>query len=172
MSYIKDFYYVYFICLENSNFRHDNNSETMNGFTELMEGKTTIVLLFFTYICTTWYLPMQLFPTCQSPQQTLSSLSLSLCACMSYSIHNICCSQFWLFSIAELTTTMAVLSEYVGSLGDDEHGQVLLITVFVAVLCLCLIIGHLLEENRWVNESITAIFTVISLSLSHWWYLM
>ena len=61
---------------------------------------------------------------------------------------------------------MAVLSEYVGSLGDDEHGQVLLITVFVAVLCLCLIIGHLLEENRWVNESITAIFTVISLSLS------
>jgi ABC-type Mn2+/Zn2+ transport system permease subunit len=61
---------------------------------------------------------------------------------------------------------MVVLSEYVGSLGDDEHGQVLLITVFVAVLCLCLIIGHLLEENRWVNESITAIFTVISLSLS------
>ncbi|GMY31098.1 sodium/hydrogen exchanger 4 [Fagus crenata] len=54
---------------------------------------------------------------------------------------------------------MVVLSEYVGSLGDDEHGQVLLITVFVAVLCLCLIIGHLLEENRWVNESITAIFT-------------
>jgi formate/nitrite transporter FocA (FNT family) len=61
---------------------------------------------------------------------------------------------------------MVVLSEYVGSLGDDEHGKVLLITVFVAVLCLCLIIGHLLEENRWVNESITAIFTVISLSLS------
>uniref|UniRef100_A0A2N9IHM8 Cation/H+ exchanger domain-containing protein n=1 Tax=Fagus sylvatica TaxID=28930 RepID=A0A2N9IHM8_FAGSY len=54
---------------------------------------------------------------------------------------------------------MVVLSEYVGNLGDDEHGQVHLITVFVAVLCLCLIIGHWLEENRWVNESITAIFT-------------
>uniref|UniRef100_A0A2N9FCK0 Uncharacterized protein n=1 Tax=Fagus sylvatica TaxID=28930 RepID=A0A2N9FCK0_FAGSY len=62
---------------------------------------------------------------------------------------------------------MVVLSEYVGNLGDDEHGQVHLITVFVAVLCLCLIIGHWLEENRWVNESITAIFTVISLSHSH-----
>ncbi|XP_010545261.1 PREDICTED: sodium/hydrogen exchanger 4 [Tarenaya hassleriana] len=38
-----------------------------------------------------------------------------------------------------------------------EHPTVVLITVFVAVLCLCLVIGHLLEENRWVNESITAI---------------
>uniref|UniRef100_A0A7N0VLS7 Sodium/hydrogen exchanger n=1 Tax=Kalanchoe fedtschenkoi TaxID=63787 RepID=A0A7N0VLS7_KALFE len=38
-----------------------------------------------------------------------------------------------------------------------EHADVVPITVFVAVLCLCLIVGHLLEENRWVNESITAI---------------
>ncbi|CAM8876410.1 unnamed protein product [Rhodiola kirilowii] len=37
------------------------------------------------------------------------------------------------------------------------HADVVPITVFVAVLCLCLIVGHLLEENRWVNESITAI---------------
>ncbi|GAV87256.1 Na_H_Exchanger domain-containing protein [Cephalotus follicularis] len=29
--------------------------------------------------------------------------------------------------------------------------------LFVAILCLCLVIGHLLEANRWVNESITAI---------------
>ncbi|CAH1424677.1 unnamed protein product [Lactuca virosa] len=35
--------------------------------------------------------------------------------------------------------------------------QVVPITLFVAVLCLCLVIGHLLDENRWVNESITAI---------------
>jgi hypothetical protein len=138
----------------------------MNGFTELREGKTTTVLLFLTYICTTWYLPMQLFPTCQTPQQTLNSLSLSLhvrpTRSTTFVAHN-----FHSFSIAELTTTMVVLSEYVGNLGDDEHGQVHLITVFVAVLCLCLIIGHWLEENRWVNESITAIFTVISLSHSH-----
>ncbi|KAF5728438.1 sodium/hydrogen exchanger 4 [Tripterygium wilfordii] len=38
-----------------------------------------------------------------------------------------------------------------------EHELVVPITVFVAVLCLCLVVGHLLEENRWVNESITAI---------------
>ena len=56
--------------------------------------------------------------------------------------------------------------DYIRNLGNQEHPQVLLITVFVAVLCLCLIIGHLLEENRWVNESITAILTVTSLSLS------
>ncbi|XP_050216257.1 sodium/hydrogen exchanger 4 [Mercurialis annua] len=38
-----------------------------------------------------------------------------------------------------------------------EHAQVVPLTIFVAVLCLCLVVGHLLEENRWVNESITAI---------------
>ncbi|GFZ05001.1 Na+/H+ (sodium hydrogen) exchanger 3 [Actinidia rufa] len=43
------------------------------------------------------------------------------------------------------------------NLGND-HGSVVPVTVFVAVLCLCLVIGHLLKENRWVNESITAIF--------------
>ncbi|KAL4554705.1 hypothetical protein LXL04_037307 [Taraxacum kok-saghyz] len=40
---------------------------------------------------------------------------------------------------------------------DTTHSQVVPITLFVAVLCLCLVIGHLLDENRWVNESITAI---------------
>ncbi|XP_022139522.1 sodium/hydrogen exchanger 4 [Momordica charantia] len=42
------------------------------------------------------------------------------------------------------------------NIGSD-HAQVVPLTLFVAVLCLCLVIGHLLEENRWVNESITAI---------------
>ncbi|CAN1220749.1 Sodium/hydrogen exchanger 4 [Linum grandiflorum] len=41
---------------------------------------------------------------------------------------------------------------------SPEHAQVIPITIFVAVLCLCFVVGHLLEENRWVNESITAIF--------------
>uniref|UniRef100_A0A5B6Z7S2 Putative nhx1 antiporter isoform X1 n=1 Tax=Davidia involucrata TaxID=16924 RepID=A0A5B6Z7S2_DAVIN len=31
------------------------------------------------------------------------------------------------------------------------------ITLFVALLCACIVIGHLLEENRWINESITAL---------------
>ncbi|KAK6934530.1 hypothetical protein RJ641_034685 [Dillenia turbinata] len=35
--------------------------------------------------------------------------------------------------------------------------QVIPISMFVAVLCLCLVIGHLLEENRWFNKSVTAI---------------
>ncbi|CAI0379248.1 unnamed protein product [Linum tenue] len=48
--------------------------------------------------------------------------------------------------------------ETVGENVSPEHPQVVPITIFVAVLCLCLVIGHLLEENRWVNESITAIF--------------
>ncbi|KAI3703029.1 hypothetical protein L6452_28783 [Arctium lappa] len=40
---------------------------------------------------------------------------------------------------------------------ESSHSQVIPITMFIAVLCLCLVIGHLLEEYRWVNESITAI---------------
>lgn len=41
-----------------------------------------------------------------------------------------------------------------------DHAQVVPMTLFVAVLCLCLVIGHLLEESRWINESIVAIFVV------------
>ncbi|XP_075112921.1 sodium/hydrogen exchanger 4-like isoform X2 [Nicotiana tabacum] len=49
------------------------------------------------------------------------------------------------------------LFDYVMDIGNSSHEQVVPMTVFVAILCLCLVIGHLLEENRWVNESITAI---------------
>ncbi|XP_048235391.1 sodium/hydrogen exchanger 4 isoform X4 [Ricinus communis] len=51
---------------------------------------------------------------------------------------------------------MERLTDLAGNLAH-EHAQVVPLTLFVAVLCLCLVIGHLLEENRWVNESITAI---------------
>lgn len=62
--------------------------------------------------------------------------------------------------------------EFVRNLAH-EHEQVVPISVFVAILCLCLVIGHLLEENRWVNESITAILIVISLiSSEHFLYLI
>lgn len=50
----------------------------------------------------------------------------------------------------------------IANMGESGHAQVVPISVFVAVLCLCLVIGHLLEENRWVNESITAILIVIT----------
>lgn len=51
----------------------------------------------------------------------------------------------------------------------QQHEKVVPISLFVAILCLCLVIGHLLEENRWVNESITAIFIVTSFFLSFLW---
>ncbi|GKV38711.1 hypothetical protein SLEP1_g46594 [Rubroshorea leprosula] len=41
--------------------------------------------------------------------------------------------------------------------GNLTHQTVVPLAVFVAILCLCLVVGHLLEENRWVNVSITAI---------------
>ncbi|RZR72489.1 hypothetical protein BHM03_00014068 [Ensete ventricosum] len=34
------------------------------------------------------------------------------------------------------------------------------ITVFVALLCACLVIGHLLEGSRWANESIASLLLV------------
>ncbi|KAK9209815.1 hypothetical protein WN944_002183 [Citrus x changshan-huyou] len=54
---------------------------------------------------------------------------------------------------------MMEISEFAKNI-TQEHTQVVPISLFVAILCLCLIVGHLLEENRWVNESITAILIV------------
>ncbi|KAI9099070.1 hypothetical protein K1719_024837 [Acacia pycnantha] len=39
----------------------------------------------------------------------------------------------------------------------SDHASVVSMNLFVALLCACIVIGHLLEENRWVNESITAL---------------
>lgn len=126
--------------------------------------------------------------TSNSPRVTLCmQLFLRVSSYYKHSSHRVCardfcCSQLFQLllvlsqrvvvdnKIAELKlkeqqTHRMMVFDYVRNLGNQEHSQVLLITVFVAVLCLCLIIGHLLEENRWVNESITAILTVTSLSL-------
>jgi len=64
-----------------------------------------------------------------------------------------------------MVSLSSMISEGVSNLAH-EHAQVVPISLFVAVLCLCLVIGHLLEENRWVNESIVAII-VVSCILSH-----
>ncbi|KAG9455156.1 hypothetical protein H6P81_008060 [Aristolochia fimbriata] len=40
---------------------------------------------------------------------------------------------------------------------DNHESQVVSISLFVTVLCLCIVAGHLLKESRWVNESIIAI---------------
>ncbi|KAL5768355.1 hypothetical protein ACOSQ2_015138 [Xanthoceras sorbifolium] len=43
------------------------------------------------------------------------------------------------------------------NLTTSDHASVVSINLFVALLCACIVIGHLLEENRWMNESITAL---------------
>ncbi|KAJ9185910.1 hypothetical protein P3X46_005484 [Hevea brasiliensis] len=42
-------------------------------------------------------------------------------------------------------------------LNTSDHASVVSMNLFVALLCACIVIGHLLEENRWMNESITAL---------------
>lgn len=45
-------------------------------------------------------------------------------------------------------------------LSTSDHASVVSMNLFVALLCACIVIGHLLEEHRWVNESITALVIV------------
>ncbi|XP_076902934.1 sodium/hydrogen exchanger 2-like isoform X2 [Bidens hawaiensis] len=40
---------------------------------------------------------------------------------------------------------------------ESEPDFVHHIALFAALLCACIVIGHLLEESRWINESITAL---------------
>ncbi|XP_040242828.1 sodium/hydrogen exchanger 1 isoform X2 [Aegilops tauschii subsp. strangulata] len=44
-------------------------------------------------------------------------------------------------------------------LGDPpaDYGSIMAVGLFVALMCICIIVGHLLEENRWMNESTTAL---------------
>lgn len=51
-----------------------------------------------------------------------------------------------------------------GMLSESVQVSVDAITLFVVLLCTCIIIGHLLEKSRWINESITAL-TIVSSSL-------
>lgn len=44
-----------------------------------------------------------------------------------------------------------------GTLAASDHSSVVSMNLFVALLCGCIVIGHLLEESRWMNESITAL---------------
>ncbi|XP_039824262.1 sodium/hydrogen exchanger 2-like isoform X3 [Panicum virgatum] len=46
------------------------------------------------------------------------------------------------------------------ALGDPpaDYASIPAVGLFVALMCVCIIVGHLLEENRWMNESTTALF--------------
>ncbi|KAM3704934.1 hypothetical protein ACJW31_03G044100 [Castanea mollissima] len=53
--------------------------------------------------------------------------------------------------------TIPVLLSSSSSSSFLDTSTVIALTAFFALLCACIIIGHLLEENRWANESITAL---------------
>ncbi|ONM58827.1 Sodium/hydrogen exchanger 2 [Zea mays] len=46
------------------------------------------------------------------------------------------------------------------ALGDPpaDYASIAAVGLFVALMCVGIIVGHLLEENRWMNESITTLF--------------
>lgn len=62
------------------------------------------------------------------------------------------------------THIVSVLSK-MQKLNTSDHASVVSMNLFVALLCACIVIGHLLEENRWMNESITALL-IVRFSLS------
>nr|BAJ06110.1 sodium/proton antiporter [Salsola komarovii] len=51
----------------------------------------------------------------------------------------------------------SLVSSKMDTLSTSDHASVVSMNMFVALLCGCIVIGHLLEENRWMNESITAL---------------
>lgn len=69
-----------------------------------------------------------------------------------------------LLSLDEMSFDTGMMIETVDTLTSD-HTSVVAITLFVTLLCACIVIGHLLEENRWMNESITALIIVSNLYL-------
>lgn len=50
-----------------------------------------------------------------------------------------------------------------------EASTIVALTLFFSLLCACIIIGHLLRENRWMNESINALIIVRSYANSSFW---
>ncbi|KAK6232837.1 hypothetical protein QUC31_009874 [Theobroma cacao] len=52
---------------------------------------------------------------------------------------------------------LAAVVSKLQTLSTSDHASVVSLNIFVALLCTCIVIGHLLEENRWMNESITAL---------------
>lgn len=60
---------------------------------------------------------------------------------------------------------LGYLLSKIDMVSTSDHASVVSINLFVALLCTCIVLGHLLEENRWMNESITALL-IVSLSLA------
>lgn len=80
-------------------------------------------------------------------------------------LHIYHCELDWLLRLLLLLLRTAAMSVdgFFGKLGmvtTSDHASVVSMNLFVALLCACILIGHLLEENRWINESITALAIV------------
>ncbi|KAF3784107.1 Sodium/hydrogen exchanger 2 [Nymphaea thermarum] len=50
-----------------------------------------------------------------------------------------------------------------------ESSTIVALTLFFSLLCACIIVGHLLRENRWMNESINALIIVRPSANSSFW---
>lgn len=46
--------------------------------------------------------------------------------------------------------------------GSEDHMVVVAISLFVTLLCACIVLGHLMEEFQYISESVTAIILVSS----------
>lgn len=64
----------------------------------------------------------------------------------------------------DMSFDSGTMLETMDTLTTSDHTSVVSITLFVTLLCACIVIGHLLEENRWMNESITALIIVSNFS--------
>ncbi|KAL8171269.1 hypothetical protein V2J09_023073 [Rumex salicifolius] len=57
----------------------------------------------------------------------------------------------------KMTFELSAVFNNLNMLSSSDHSSIVSMNLFVALLCGCIVLGHLLEENRWVNESITAL---------------
>ena len=64
--------------------------------------------------------------------------------------------------LVNMAFDLGVVLAKMSTLSTSYNTSVVSINLFVALLCACIVIGHLLEENRWMNESITALAIVSS----------
>ena len=69
-----------------------------------------------------------------------------------------------------MTPLLDSLVSKMPSLSASDHASVVSLNLFVALLCACIVLGHLLEENRWMNESITALL-IVSVTLRIYIYI-
>ncbi|XP_050223800.1 sodium/hydrogen exchanger 2 [Mercurialis annua] len=56
-----------------------------------------------------------------------------------------------------MASHLGILMSKLNMVSTSDHASVVSMNLFVTLLCACIVIGHLLEENRWMNESITAL---------------